>query len=444
MEFEKNDQAIYIKDLLFAVLKQWRKALVVALLLAVVFGAYKGYSLLQAKNAQPDAAALEQYTKQKSQQEADIAQLEQSILSQKKYMDTAVFMQMNAYEVYTSNAVLYVKTPYEILPGMTYQNPDNTAYVISAIWKILVEEDVTQAIAQEVGYDNFAELVNIYSEGTFLVITATHSEEAAATALVDAYLNQLPQASASVKNTVGEHSYTVVSRTCNKTASTELSNKQTEQQQRLKDLETKLAEAQAKLAALPAPAAAVPVTNADICKGVLIFAIVGAVGGVFLVALLACLQHITGSKVYSARMLEQMTGIGVLGAFPTRKKPCKGIDRLLKKLEHRQLDDSQAVTAAILANLSNYCPAGGKLLIAGACDRADMDFIVRLVTEAGYVVLAAGNLRTDADAVIALSQCDGLLLAEACGISLYPEVERSAVLAKNLGKPVAGCILIDG
>ncbi len=444
MEFKKNDQAIYIKDLLFAVLKQWRKALVVALLLAFVLGAYKGYSQLQAKNAQQPSfsSTFDQYLPQRQRLEARIAQLEQNILSQRNYMDTSVLMQMNAYEVYSTYAIVYIKTPYQILPGMTYQNPDNTPYLISAIRNILIGKDVTQAVAQEVGYDNFTELMNIYSDGNLLVIMANHNNEAAATELVDVYLDQLPHASAAVVDSIGEHTYSLVSRTCNKTVNMDIITKQAEQQQQLKDLEAKLKEAQAELAALPVPATATPISNTDIGKSALIFAIVGAVGGVFLVALFAILQHITGNKVYSARMLEQVTGIGVLGGFPTRKKPCKGIDRLLMKLEHRQVEASPAVTSTIMANVRNYCPAGGKLLIAGSCDRVDMDFIAQLAIDAGFVVLAAGDLRKDADVVSALSQCDGVVLAEACGISLYPEVERSAIMAKSLGKPVAGCILI--
>lgn len=444
MEFKKNDQAIYIKDLLFAVLRQWRKALVVALLLAFVLGAYKGYSQLQAKNAQTLSFSSnpDQHQAQRQRLETRIAQLTQNIVSQRTYLDTSVLMQINAHEVYSAYAIIYIKTPYQILPGMTHQNPDNTPYIISAIRNVLIGQDVTQEIAQEVGYDNFEELMNIYSDGNLLVIKANHTDEAAATALVDAYLDQLPQASASVLDSIGEHSFSMVSRTCSKKANTDIITQQAEEQQRLKDLEAKLKETQAELAALPVPATATPISNTDIGKSALIFAIVGAVGGVFLVALFAIVQHITGNKVYSARMLEQITGIGVLGAFPTRKKPCRGIDRLLMKLEHRQVEASPAVTATIMANVRNYCPAGGKLLIAGSCDRVDLDFIAQLAVDAGFVVLAAGDLRKDADVVSALSQCDGVVLAEACGTSLYPEVERSAIMAKSLGKPVAGCVLI--
>lgn len=447
MEFKKNDQAIYIKDLLFAVLRQWRKVLALVLVLAFVLGGYKGYSQIAAKNAQAlsagNAAAIE-YMEKKGQMDAKIAQLEQNILSQRTRMQTAVFMQINAYEAYSDYAILYIKTPYQIMPGMTYQNPDNVPYIISAIRNILISEDVTNQVAQEVGYGNFAELISIYPDGNLMVIMATHSDKAAATALVDAYLKQLAQASASVEKTIGEHSCSLVSRTSEKKTAGDIIAKQEEEQQRLMTLETKLSSARAELAALPVPAVATTITNTDILKSVLIFAVLGAVGGFFVAALFICLQHITGSRVYSARMLEQMTGVGVLGAFSSRRKPCKGIDRLLKKMERRQLEATPAVTAAIMANLSNYCPAGSKLLIAGTCDGADMEFIAKLVAEAGYTVLAAGDLRKDAEAVHALGQCDCVVLAEACGVSRYPEVERSALLARDLGKPVAGCILIDG
>ena len=130
MEQEQREKSIYLKDLLFAVLYQWRKVLIVATVLALVFGGYKGLS--QYRAAGQNGSDAEDYEQARAALEQEIQRLEQCVDSQSAYLSDSVLMKLNPFHVYKASLDVYVQSDYQIMPSMTYQNRDNTAATVGA------------------------------------------------------------------------------------------------------------------------------------------------------------------------------------------------------------------------------------------------------------------------------------------------------------------------
>lgn len=130
------EQEVNLKDLLFVILHKWRIILVVSILLAILMGGAKGFLTYRSQN-DPDAITqreeayqldLAQYENGLSSYEREIQNISDNIVNQQDYMEHSVLMNISPYNLYEAKANLFVKTDYEIMPGMVYQNVDDPSY----------------------------------------------------------------------------------------------------------------------------------------------------------------------------------------------------------------------------------------------------------------------------------------------------------------------------
>jgi hypothetical protein len=171
-----------------------------------------------------------------------------------------------------------------------------------------------------------------------------------------------------------------------------------------------------------------------------IMAVLGAAIGAFLVCAVACVSHISSSKVYSVRTLKNRTGATVLGSIIASKKK-DPIQQWLHRLEGRNdLTNQASVLAAIVGT---YCSEGKKLLIAGNGEDTIVQALVQELTGLGVQVAAHGSLLDSPKALQALPEQDAVLLAVQCGQSMYHQVEEEMKLAADHAQ-LLGCFVIDG
>ena len=85
------------------------------------------------------------------------------------------------------------------------------------------------------------------------------------------------------------------------------------------------------------------------------------------------------------------------------------------------------------------------LLVIGSAAEPHIDEAVSQLSSRlpGIKVMTGGNLLKDARGLKKLPECDGVILIEQCGKSLYSDVEQEIEKASDLQKLVVGCIVFE-
>ena len=418
MDMDRDEQVIFLKDLLFAVLYQWKKILLAALAFAVLLGGYaaaKNVGNVPSEQAEQQYQKdLEQYQIEKAALEQNIESTEQKIRAQQEYMENSLLMQLDPYAFFEGTMQLCIATDYQIQPGMAYQNPDYTKSVLSAYQAMLSGEYLLSQMAQQTG-----------EEHKYL-----------ADDILEMIEQQLDQMGQKITQSVGNHTANLVTKGCNNQMDLTLVDKQQQTADRLTSLTTTLEQDYESLNALQKPSKA-----AASKKNLVKYAVLGAAVGVFLMAAAACVCHVVSGKVYSVRTLEARTPVRVIGRLP--EKQTRGIDRWLRKLEGRIVAHDETAAQVVCATVRNYCGAGMRLLLTGDLDAGEIRTLTQGLEMKDVTVTACGSLLADPAAEEELAVCDGVLLVEKCGSSRYENISRAIVHIHRMDKKLIGCLLFE-
>lgn len=442
----KNERVIYIKDMLFAVLYRWRAIIIVALALALLLGGFRGISLLR---SDVDLGAIQQaqedYQLQAQILTQEVTALEEKIEAFSTYMTESPFMALNPYCVYIYEMHIYLDVPStEAASGI--RNTDPADPLLGVYRKLLLSEDTLGAISAALGLEgmNMEAIVDVNSDYTTnqLTIIVRQADQEKADIITDVLQTAVSNVRDAVTQIIGEHKMSVIRSSVSVHNDTDLALLQTKKNEELQKMKDTLKTRTAELNALAAPAVQ-PITKAQILLSAIKYAILGGVLGCFAVAFVVVFIHLARSKVYSRRTLEDQTGLCVLGCIPGSKKH-NAIDRWLRKLEGRCTDSSEAYCTLIAAHIRNLCGDEGALLLSGAAGADDRLCMLNALEAAGCKVIASGDLLHNIDTANALAGATCVVLLEQCGKTRYASALEAAELAEATGKPVLGCVLIDG
>ncbi len=438
MDYERDEQTIFVKDLLFAVAYQWRKILIFSIILGLL-GA--GLSFLTASpqvDEESYQTALAQFNTELSNLKLRIEKLTAQKDYSQTYIEESPLMKLDPQNVSCAVAVLYVQTDYQIMPSMTYQNPDPISAILAAYTDQLASAEALELAASAAGttlkYIN--EMVTVENRGSqscSLQITVKGSSLETAEATAQALVTVAENASEQIGQIWGSHTLYQASLSAYVQADQTLLEKQQEQLKTISSLDTQIEKLEATRDGMVRPS-----EGGATVKSTLIFAILGVLLGAFGVAGIAACCHIGGNILYSVRTLKSRTGIAVLGAIPVTDRSCF-LDRWLRKLEGRVTDPGHMT--AVVANVKNRCT--GSVLVVGP-EPAHCSTIAQALKDAGVQAQAQGSLLTDAQTLSALPQYDDVLLVEVCGHSTYTGVAEAMERVANQKKQLLGCVLMDG
>lgn len=448
MENKKEEHVIYFKDLIFAALHRWRAVLAVALIAAILLGGMQLASGLSEMNTPVDPAEQEEIL---AQREAEMAGHEHAIESARRsmkfcqaYLEEAPLMQLDPYCYYEAQLVVHVQTDYQILPGMTYQNPDKSIAVVSAYEVIAHSNATMEKIAEKLNTQSqyIGELLTITkpADTATLHITALAPTQQEAEAVLAVFAEQIDGAYAQVQETVATHTVTVVEQSVSAKANTTLIDTQKRATTRMTELLRQITDAQLALAALAEPTVGQTTIKAVI-KTAVIWAVLGGVLGAFLTVAVLWVLHITGDQIYAGRNLQSRTGIKVIGTVGGEKK--NPVDRLLYQLEGRSMDSIE--TAPVVTDVSCRAKGAKCLLVTGSGETAQRESLVKALSAAmpGVQVEDRGSILRDGDALKALAACDAVVLAETCGVSRYGNVKKQLDVVCDYGANLLGCVLME-
>lgn len=452
MDRKRDEQVIYLKDLLFSALYKWKGILALGVALALVLcgvkaaGEWAGYQNSGSNEAQK--ITLERYEAKRTSLEKQVEDLRVSVHNQQSYIRESQLMKLDPYGFYETNLTVYVDTGYQIQPDMGYQDPDKTAAVISSYQVILTGETAVQAMADAMGTESryLLELITIEvpEDTNTMCIRASYADEAGAEKLLEQLLLQIDHAQQQIAQSITDHQISVVEQYVQQKLDAEIDTIQKSEAERLTNLIGSLEGAQNELQSLKKPELSAQGLK-DVVKAAVIFAVIGGILGVFLGVCAAWAGHIFGGKVYSARTLYNRTGLRVLGCVADTESR-DSVIRFLRRMEGRSVMEAQQQSRLVAASVKGVCRDAKKLLVTGSLDASAGAGVVQALVQAmpQVQIVSCGSLLRDVAAVEALEDCDQVLLIEKCQKSVCMDIEQQCRIVADNGVKLAGCVLLDG
>ena len=449
VETKKEEQIIYIKDLLFAALYCWKAVVAAAVLLGLLLGGYKAVGALKSQPTVQGTPtkAMQEYQTQKTAMEQRIATLQQIVDNRQSYLKSSLLMQLDPYNHYETRITLFVDTDYQIQPGANYQDPDYTQAVLDAYESVLQDKSVLAKISEIAGVsENYAvelmcfnrESANDADEIMTVAIKCDTAEKAVL--LETAVVEILQENSKVIGETVAEHTLVLPQITSAATVDLSLVETQKKEINGIAEMLNSLTDAKTKLAALTPPASGAGASRSAQLKKAVVFGALGVAAGAFLMACVIWVLHIISTKVYSVRTLQNRTGIKVIGCICV--KPGKDrIGRWLRKLEGRY---SETGMELIATDIGLRLQKGDKVLLTGSANDEKRQALAEALAKNGVQVTEAKDLRNNAHTLEALAATDAVVLVEQCGVSGYDAITRQMEVIADYKKQLLGCVVLDG
>ena len=438
MQSKKGERLIYFKDLVFTVLWKWKVVVAVGIILALALGGFQALRMMQTSKGEVSADLMTEYENRKEDIEERVAILQQHLDGQNNYLAQSLLMQLDPYHHYEVKVSLYARTDCDGTTENGFQMLNPALTVLRGYEKALLDTESTKAIAQVLGIQEMyvpeLSIVEMDEISGTLSLRMKCEDLESGEKLLTALVTQVRNAQKNIASSVKEHTLSILEQTVVPCVDVKLAETQKKNNAALTDVQKDLTEAKKELAAL----GTVEVIGGISVKKVVLFAFIGGALGVILCACAIWVNYIVGTKVYSRRILQDVTGVRVLGSVMKKPHKC-GIDRWLYSLEGREKSQSYDLLATDIR-----CRMVGKtLLITGDGDTAALyEALTKALPD--VQILDCGDILSQASAVTALSSSDAVVLVEHCGVSRYNRVNDRISLIADYGKQLIGCVLLDG
>lgn len=459
------EQEIDLKDLMFAVLHKWRSILLVAIVAGVLLGGVKAVMTYQSQNDEETILAAEEqyeddlhsYERNKETMERELGNLQTDIENQQNYLEKSVLMNMSPYDIYEARADIFVKTDYEIMPGMFYQNVDYTDTILQTYQSVMTSVAFLSHIAESTGIDvqYLQELIQIERGSTvvgntskltnLLTVTVKNSSKKDAEAVLKKLLEGIESLQVNITANIGEHTVNTVNKSTGATVDLALADRQREQNNQLISLQQSLEEKQQALNDLEEPAKLTSASTATIKSGIK-YGILGGVLGGFMIVFFVCVVFVMSDKVYSSKELRRRSNVKVLGVFPVSGKKAGAVDRLLNRLEGKVFAVTEEDEAALIAaNISNYAGEIKKILVTGTIAEDMVTHAARLLSDrlSGIEIVSGQNMLKNVETIKMLPSCGGVVLVEQAGLTTYSMMGQEMEKVVDLQKEIIGCIVFE-
>ncbi|MCI8363019.1 MAG: hypothetical protein HFJ41_07930 [Clostridia bacterium] len=462
------EQEIDLKDLLFAVLRKWKFVLASAVAFAVLLGGAKGF-LTYRSFSDPEAIAekeeaykveLQRYHDDKEISEREIKNITDDIANRQEYMENSVLMNMSPYDVGEAKADLFIKTDYMIMPDMTYQNIDYTNTILQSYQSMITSAAFLEGITRSTGIREryLQELIfvergsstvagtNISELTNLLTIKVQHASVAEAEEILDDILKQVAVLQQQITQNIGEHTVNTLNQSSGSIVDLALASKQEDENKRMDTLKTTLIEKEKMLKEMKEPTMNSS-SNMAALKSAVKYGILGGVLGAFMVVFFVCVFFLMSDRLYSSRELRNRFRVKVLGRLPLANgKKGNKIDTLLNRLEGKPSPGATATELEVIAaNIQNYAGDKKSLLVSGT---AMPDFITQVAEQlkgqlSDMQVFVGGNILQNAETIMKLPECDGVVLVEQCGFSTYQSIELEIEKIRDLDKDIIGTVVFE-
>lgn len=478
MNEQYYEPEINIGKVFYRIFRDWRRIFVVALAIAVLVGAGT-FASRRIKASDPEyiEKARENYQRELAAFEAtgetlqhEIENLEETRLQREEYNEKSVLMGINPFREFNASLQLYVATDYQIVPELTYQNPDLSNRILRSYVTYMVNGDMYQYImgnmAQPVELRYLKEVLSISADydNRMVTLSVRGADAASCEEILNYALEGVTAKQSEITAAIGEHELNAVNQAVYETVNLELDEWQKGNRQYMLDLSIRLqekAEALAEWQVTPEPQAEYGIgrTVRDSIKRMILGFIIGAV----LAAAFIAFRYIMSDRLQDAKDLKNRFGLRVIAQLPKvhGKRVWVGFDRMFAKMGGLALREADAQTLAKVAAQSVRAElaaremeteageAGGsgdvavKLAFTGNLTPEEMDRLLSTMEwDKGCSVQSVPDILGDPAAVPAVMGADYVVLVERQERSTYTQIERELEQLAAWKKKVLGFIVV--
>lgn len=416
--------------LLREILGRWRMILLAAVLFAGLFGGYRYLRYVRDSRVEikADYLTAELYDKA-------AAVTERKIESRKEYLAGSIIAELNPYQVPRADALVVLKGEQDVVDC-----------VMQSLMYFINDEMSWSEFAEERGTEGrfLRELVTIgdYSPEHIFLVRIRHRTEEEAKEMMTYLLAGLAEYDAVLKISVGEHTYEVMDKGTYTGYDGLYGDWAETQFSRISTLESVLQTYRKKAAGARGVSPALP--KSAILKYVVLGGVLGMIAAVFMLLVFIFLND----RLLDAREIKALYGIRNLAVFPPKKRAVKafvldrGIDAIGRDPEERIPEEERYRIAG--EKLAAFAPDAGKFALIGDAPEKTLaelaDALSRYIP--GAVFTAAPVPDRKADSVKILREADAAVLVGEVHASRFKTAERLMELSEELGKTIAGSIVI--
>ena len=464
--------------LMMTLLHKLKPILLTAVVCAVLFGGVAGVQAAKGGSTSAEKQkvyeqALDEYEQKKADYAFEQKQYEQSTANNQQmqkqaqetleqaqdYAENSLLGQLNAYNVWTAQADVYVDAA----------DASRTAALLTAYSNQLTSDDALEQAAEAVNLQARYLTGVIAAEpqvsGTetvaysgVLTLRAYAADQVRAQAMLDAMLGQLNRLHDSISAAVGSHDVRVISTGISQGVSMELRAAQQENNADIQELQSQLVELQSARQALDDNLASAkstwesaeePALGGGAASSVAKYLLIGfLLGGVFACGVVV-VKFLLDGMVYSASELNRSTGLPVLGALASdRTKKAGKLDAKLYQMEGRPDGSADAEMLCLMAQtIRSRAPEAKNILVTGDLPADQLEALAAALqaTEPlrGQSVTAAESILKAAATVPHVVAADAIVLAADCTVTRTDAVREQNEKIVRLGKQILGCIVYE-
>ena len=464
--------------LMMTLLHKLKPILLTAVVCAVLFGGVAGVRAAKggstsAEKQKAYEQALDEYEQKKADYAFEQKQYEQSTANNQQmqkraqetleqaqdYAENSLLGQLNAYNVWTAQADVYVDAA----------DASRTAALLTAYSNQLTSGDALEQAAEAVNLQaryltgviaaepqvSGTEMVTYSGVLTLRVCAA---DQVRAQAMLDAMLGQLNRLHDSISAAVGSHDVRVISTGISQGVSMELRAAQQENNADIQELQSQLVELQSARQALDDNLASAkstwesaeePALGGGAASSLAKYLLIGFLLGGVLACGVVVVKFLLDGMVYSASELNRSTGLPVLGALASdRTKKAGKLDAKLYQMEGRPDGSADAEMLCLMAQtIRSRAPEAKNILVTGDLPTDQLEALAAALqaTEPlrGQSVTAAESILKAAATVPHVVAADAIVLAADCTVTRTDAVREQNEKIVRLGKQILGCIVYE-
>lgn len=474
----QDEEEIDLVALMVTLLHKLKPILLTAVVCAVLFGGVAGVRAAKggstsAEEQKAYEQALDEYEQKKADYAFEQKQYEQSTANNQQmqkqaqetleqaqdYAENSLLGQLNAYNVWTAQADVYVDAA----------DASRTAALLTAYSNQLTSGDALEQAAEAVNLQARYLTGVIAAEpqvsGTetvtysgVLTLRAYAADQVRAQAMLDAMLGQLNRLHDSISAAVGSHGVRVISTGISQGVSMELRAAQQENNAEIQELQSQLVELQSAQQTLDDNLASAkstwesaeePALGGGAASSVAKYLLIGFLLGGVLACGVVVVKFLLDGMVYSASELNRSTGLPVLGALASdRTKKAGKLDAKLYQMEGRPDGSADAEMLCLMAQtIRSRAPEAKNILVTGDLPADQLEALAAALqaTEPlrGQSVTAAESILKAAATVPHVVAADAIVLAADCTVTRTDAVREQNEKIVRLGKQILGCIVYE-
>lgn len=434
---------VTLKELFAMVLRHGKRLIVLAVIFALLLGAYRGISLT---NSNPTgdrltqalesyALELEQYQTEKATLEGQLEMANQSLEGQKIYLENSILMNIAPQEKYTTTISLAIE-------GSTAaQQLSAIQSRYQSLWAATDLGTLTQGTEYAGTEDKYLQEVILLTmaEGGVMQIDVIGQQGAVTKKVADRVYNFLLNNVKTVSAGSYNHRLSLIASATKTTMDPELFETQQKLIETILDYTTQMDTLESNLNAMSEPRMPVEINKGAIATSAVKYAVLGGVIGAVIACIWVILQYLFRNRVETSYQMEQGLKLPFMGSISVPK----GFAKLsCKVMGERFWKDEQQAKDYVCAGLQVRATGCSKVLIATTLEAtAALQSFAGELTQKGYEVRLVDNAQRNPQFLTAAKECETAILAESAGVSRVGGVCDVAETLQSLNMTPCGFMM---